>query len=41
MPDYRIVWHGRVVEDADSRNEFVDQFINGHREKPIHILLKD
>ena len=36
----RIIWHGRVEEIDDSGNEFVDQFINGRAEGPIHMQLK-
>jgi phospholipid/cholesterol/gamma-HCH transport system ATP-binding protein len=36
----RIVWHGPAAEIDRSGNQFVDQFINGRAEGPIHMEIR-
>ena len=36
----RIVWHGPAAEIDDTGNPFVDQFVNGREEGPIHMQLR-
>jgi phospholipid/cholesterol/gamma-HCH transport system ATP-binding protein len=36
----RIIWNGSVDEIDDSRNEYVDQFVNGRAEGPIKMQVK-
>jgi phospholipid/cholesterol/gamma-HCH transport system ATP-binding protein len=36
----KIVWQGPAAEIDNSRNEFVDQFVNGRAEGPIQMEVR-
>jgi len=37
----KIIWQGTVAEMEDSGNPYVDQFIHGRAEGPIHMAIQD